>query len=554
MNAEEELFEKYVRGELSELETERLKELLDRPDGKRRFVTFVQEWTLVGEVSRRLEAARRPGQGPSAVRPGTPRSGVRALRAVRRSRWARRVWLGLAGTAAAGVLAAVWAVRSDKPHRVPESRRTAARAEEGPSEKRAEAPVPVPAAAPAPVREVPRPSPAGVPSAETPADARVPAPSAASAPAPPKPAPPEPAPPAAPATALAVAQVEEVQGEVVLAGPSGGAPGRRGSPILEGQGVRTGPQGRAVLVRPDGTRLELGPGSEIGRFEGGGRVAVGIRGMLRAQVARRAAGEGPAIFAGSFARAVVLGTRFALEAEEGRFRVQVEEGRVRLERPGDGAAVEVAAGQAGTAARTGRLDVRFVPMSRSFQDGEDGYAGTSDAMIWGAEPNRTFGREPRVKVDGSDGGYPAYGLVRWDLSGIPSSAVIRSAVVTLTVENLSIEREYRIYEMKRPWSEAEVTWKVGALGRPWQGPGARGLGDRGTEILGTVRPSRTGEVSLLLNDAGVAVIRSWVRAPARNHGFLIAADGGSDGFSFSSREAPEPSRRPKLTITYVLGK
>lgn len=129
MNAEEELFEKYVRGELSEMEAERLKRLLDRPDGKCRFVTFVQEWTLIGEVSRRLEAARRPGQGPSALRPGTPRSRGRALKAVRRSRWVRRVWLGLAGTAAAGVLAAVWAVRSDKPHRVPESRQTVAQAE-----------------------------------------------------------------------------------------------------------------------------------------------------------------------------------------------------------------------------------------------------------------------------------------------------------------------------------------------------------------------------------------------------------------------------------------
>jgi hypothetical protein len=286
----------------------------------------------------------------------------------------------------------------------------------------------------------------------------------------------------------------------------------------------------------------------------GGRTVSGIRGTLAARVARRGEGERPAVFAGEFARAVVLGTRFTLRAEPDRFRVEVHEGKVRLERPADGAAVEVAAGQAGTAAPSGRLEVHVVPIARDFQDGVDGYAGTADAMIWGGEPNRPFGAERHVKVDGNDGGYPAYGLVRWDLSGIPPWATVRSAVLTLTVENLSVAQEYRIYEVKRPWSEAEVTWRRSAAGRFWRGPGARGPGDRGGEVLGTVRPSRTGEVALLLNDGGVAAVQSWVRVPALNHGFLIAGDGGADGFSFSSRESPEPSRRPKLTVTYTLGK
>lgn len=557
MNPEEEtLFEKYLRRELSDLEAQRLKDVLDRPGGTRRFVAFVQEWTLVGEVSRRLEAARRPGPDPSALRPGTPRSGLRHLRAVRRSRLARRAaWLGLAagGLAAAAVfLAALGAARPTPPRPAPEAPPPVARTPRPVPEGRAQAPAaPESAALPAPA-EAPAPPAAPPPAAPRP---EAPTPAAAPTPEPPAPAPPPPAPAPPPApTAPAVARVEEVGGEVLLVGPAGAAPARAGSPVAEGQGVRTGPQGRAVLAWPDGTHLELGPDSEIGRFGEGGRSVLGFRGTLSARVARRAAGEGPAVFAGAFARVVVLGTRFALRSDAEHLRVEVQEGKVRLERPADGAAAEVAAGQAGTAGPSGRLEVRLVPLSRHFQDGFEGYAGTADAMIWGAEPDRAFGAEPQVKVDGNDGGHPAYGLVRWDLSGIPPSASVRSAVVTLMVENVSVEREYRLYEVRRAWSEEEVTWRRCAAGRSWRAPGARGAGDRGGEVLGTVRPGRAGEVAILLNDAGVAAIQSWVRSPALNHGFLIAADGGADGFAFSARESPDPARRPKLTVAYVLGK
>lgn len=57
-------------------------------------------------------------------------------------------------------------------------------------------------------------------------------------------------------------------------------------------------------------------------------------------------------------------------------------------------------------------------------------------------------------------------------------------------------------------------------------------------------------MTILLNDAGVAAVQSWVRSPALSHGFLVAAD----GFAFSARESPDPARRPKLTVAYVLGK
>jgi hypothetical protein len=222
MNSEEELFEKYLRRELTDLEAQRLKDVLDRPGGTRRFVAFVQEWTLVGEVSRRLEAARRPDPGPAVLRPGTPRSGLRYLRAVRRSRLARRTaWLGfwIGGIAAAGLLAALWAVRPAESRRVAETPAPTAQAPKPAFEKRVEPSAPALPVAPVPIPDSP----------SVPASPKAPRPELPARADPPEPEPSEPLSPRPPApratvTAPAVARVDEMRGEVTLAGPGEPSP------------------------------------------------------------------------------------------------------------------------------------------------------------------------------------------------------------------------------------------------------------------------------------------------------------------------------------------
>ncbi|HXG61028.1 MAG TPA: hypothetical protein VNO22_06630, partial [Planctomycetota bacterium] len=90
----EELFEKYLRRELSPEETVRLKELLEDPAAARRFVEFLQEWTALAEVSRRLEGVHAVGR--------TGRSGRR--RAAGKA--AGTPWAPWAAAAAAAVLLA----------------------------------------------------------------------------------------------------------------------------------------------------------------------------------------------------------------------------------------------------------------------------------------------------------------------------------------------------------------------------------------------------------------------------------------------------------------
>ncbi len=50
---DEQLFERYCRGALTDPEKRRLAERLTEPSVARRFVTFVQEWTLIAEYCRK---------------------------------------------------------------------------------------------------------------------------------------------------------------------------------------------------------------------------------------------------------------------------------------------------------------------------------------------------------------------------------------------------------------------------------------------------------------------------------------------------------------------
>lgn len=270
----EELFEKYLRGELSPEESVRLKELLEDPAEARRFVDFLQEWTALAEVSRRLEGVLAPARKSRSARrraAGTPHPP------------ARLAWV--AACVAAAVLVGIVAALVGRPSAPPETPPAdVVRQPSAPPVAQAEPvrlppqepPAPVPPS-PAPAEAVPRP--VAVPEAPKPPAPEPPPAAVPSEPAPkPRPAaPPEPAP-----TISVVAILEQVQGDVTLGSREAARPG---TVLAAGRSLRLGPgASRAVVVFPDGTRLEAGPDTVLERLESG--TVHMTRGTLRASVAR----------------------------------------------------------------------------------------------------------------------------------------------------------------------------------------------------------------------------------------------------------------------------
>ncbi|WP_437939334.1 DNRLRE domain-containing protein [Sorangium sp. So ce341] len=186
----------------------------------------------------------------------------------------------------------------------------------------------------------------------------------------------------------------------------------------------------------------------------------------------------------------------------------------------------------------------------SFQQGSlpsSSYAGSTDATIRQAAAATSYGGATTCEADGDDGsGVDKSCLLKWTLSGIPAGSTVQSASITLQVTDGS-SNTYNVYEVKRSWDEAQVTWNNATSTTAWATAGALGSTDRGS-LVGSVTGS-AGARTITLNAAGVALVQAWVDGTS-NNGVVIASSSNTDGIDFASSEHATAAQRPKLTITY----
>ncbi|HZE97297.1 MAG TPA: FecR family protein [Planctomycetota bacterium] len=135
-----------------------------------------------------------------------------------------------------------------------------------------------------------------------------------------------------PGTEAAVATLERVEGEVLLAGKDGKIPGRPDQVIRAGQRMETGAKSFASLKYPDGTRIEMGETTILAELTEGSKRLVMLKGTLHAQVAKQPK-EQPMIIATAHGEARVVGTTLNVlvdpDPSKG-MRLEVEEGKVEL--------------------------------------------------------------------------------------------------------------------------------------------------------------------------------------------------------------------------------
>ncbi len=193
----------------------------------------------------------------------------------------------------------------------------------------------------------------------------------------------------------------------------------------------------------------------------------------------------------------------------------------------------------------------FAAVTVTFRDGVSPtttWAGTRDVQLYdGAD--RPW--KPDVNHDGwpaaLDGNPTDLGmLLRFDLSSIPSSAVVTAATLQIQVTNGSIDN-FAVRELLKPWVEQEATWRQAANGIPWSQTGAQGTGanpDRNATVLATLTGT-PGLRSFPLTAAGVGVVQTWVSSPAANHGVIIS--------EYEATDALEWDDPPELKIDYTDG-
>jgi myo-inositol-hexaphosphate 3-phosphohydrolase len=196
------------------------------------------------------------------------------------------------------------------------------------------------------------------------------------------------------------------------------------------------------------------------------------------------------------------------------------------------------------------VQVSRLPQSAFFQDGvtaAGAYTGTRDTMISGDSKNATGGAATSLKLDGS----PDRGvLLAWDISSLPTGSSVQSANIQLQITDAS-SQTYPVYGLVRPWQEQQATWKIASTGVNWASAGAQGANDRNATQIGTLSARRTGQATLILNAAGVALVQSWVNNPATNHGIIIQRYSASNAIAFNSSEASSVTTRPRLNLTFT---
>jgi hypothetical protein len=162
------------------------------------------------------------------------------------------------------------------------------------------------------------------------------------------------------------------------------------------------------------------------------------------------------------------------------------------------------------------------------------------------------GGTPTMVVGHLDPGHanvPSRGLIRFDLSSLPSGVVVTSATVEVTVTSAADPslHPHLLHRMSLGWLEGSATWtSSGTI--PWENTGGdyEQTADAAVNVFG-------GATYTFASTAGlISTVQSWVTNAASNFGWLLrssAEDDGRNGRRFATREAP--SNRPKLVVGYT---
>ena len=160
------------------------------------------------------------------------------------------------------------------------------------------------------------------------------------------------------------------------------------------------------------------------------------------------------------------------------------------------------------------------------------------------------------KIFSPDGSPPQTSLLRFELTGIPHTAVIEKAVLTLQ-ETDSGGAAVQFYRVLEEWQEGREVGAAGAAnwnermpGVPWTVPGcgytSSTVRSRDNDSMGSMADT-TGKHTLDVTEA----ITDWVKSPSTNFGFALT-ESASDGVDFVSREGASTLLRPELSIQYHL--
>jgi len=145
------------------------------------------------------------------------------------------------------------------------------------------------------------------------------------------------------------------------------------------------------------------------------------------------------------------------------------------------------------------------------------------------------------------------GLLRFDLSRIPSDVVLHSASVRLHCvrdPRFAANSNFGLYRMLTSW-DATATWAQRMIGEPWGAPGGMSGTDYADQSSTSTFVVGNGHYAFAQSAQAVTDVEHWRRNPDINFGWLLKTESeGALGTArhFGSMESASP---PQLVIEYV---
>jgi len=192
-----------------------------------------------------------------------------------------------------------------------------------------------------------------------------------------------------------------------------------------------------------------------------------------------------------------------------------------------------------------------VMQSVIFRQGENGYTGCADTRISAENPYSNFGDAELIL-----GGKGRVNIViRFDVSSLPSNAIIHEATLSLKVVNYGQRPSdpviMGIFAVTRAWEEMEATWYKATNADDWGLPGCNDVySDRSADALDSQAIFELGWYSWDITSAA----QHWVQDHASNKGVVIQQTNLEVGGEYDIRESEYNGQyvRPLLTVKYFL--
>ena len=195
----------------------------------------------------------------------------------------------------------------------------------------------------------------------------------------------------------------------------------------------------------------------------------------------------------------------------------------------------------------------------------------ADTTLFEVSPNNNLGQTTLAvgSVAATGQGQRGRGLLRFDVSGIPTNAVIDSATLTFTVLQApfgAVPSSFRVHRFLKPWVEGvgignngaaalagETTWISQFHGTTLWSPAGSGLGSDYTSS-----PSGSVDIDDLtayaIQDSGIAAdVQAWVSGTAANHGWIMISSG--EGTQRTARRVgsrESGAAAPSLAVQYTV--